>query len=73
MPANGTASVSVTIPSGIANGSHTVYAIGSTGDQASAAINVNTGTGFFATGTYAGNGPMTARSLGSASTPRSSS
>lgn len=55
VPANGTATVSVTIPSGIANGSHTVHAVGSTGDEASASITVNTGTGFFATGSYTGN------------------
>jgi hypothetical protein len=55
VPANGTASVSVTIPSGIANGPHTVYAVGSNGDQASANITVNTGSGFFATGSYTGN------------------
>jgi hypothetical protein len=36
------ATISVTIPSGTANGSHTVYAIGSAGDVASAAITVNT-------------------------------
>ena len=33
--------MSVTIPAGTGNGSHTVYAIGSGGDQASAAITVN--------------------------------
>ncbi len=55
VPAGGTATVTVTIPSGIANGAHTVYAIGSNGDQASAAITVNTGSGFFATGSYTGN------------------
>ena len=36
------ATISVTIPSGTANGSHTVYAIGSGGDVAGAAITVNT-------------------------------
>jgi hypothetical protein len=40
VPSNGTASVSVTIPSGVSNGAHTVYAIGSGGDVASAAISV---------------------------------
>jgi hypothetical protein len=40
VPANGTTSVSVTIPSGVSNGSHTVYAIGSQGDTASAGITV---------------------------------
>ncbi len=38
---NGAATNSVTIPSGTANGSHTIYAIGSSGDQASAAITVS--------------------------------
>jgi hypothetical protein len=37
---SGSASVSVTIPNGTSNGSHTVYAIGSSGDQASAGITV---------------------------------
>jgi hypothetical protein len=41
VPASGTASASVTIPAGTANGSHTVYAIGNTGDQASIPITVN--------------------------------
>ncbi len=40
VPSNGTASVSVTIPSGTSNGSHTVYAIGSGSDTASAALSV---------------------------------
>lgn len=39
-PSNGQASVSVTIPAGTANGSHTLYAIGSGGDAASAAFTV---------------------------------
>ena len=39
---NGAASVSVTIPNGTSGGSHTIYAIGSSGDQASVAITVNT-------------------------------
>lgn len=56
VPANGTATVSVTIPSGISNGSHTVYAVGNAGDQASADITVNTGSGFVATGSFTGNG-----------------
>jgi hypothetical protein len=38
---NGTATNAVTIPSGTANGSHTIYAIGSSGDQASVAITLN--------------------------------
>jgi len=40
VPSNGTSSVSVTIPAGTSNGSHTIYAIGSQGDQASVAISV---------------------------------
>jgi hypothetical protein len=55
VPSNGTANVSLAIPSGIASGSHTVYAIGNDGDQASANISVNTGSDFFATGSYTGN------------------
>jgi hypothetical protein len=39
-PTNGNATVSVTIPSGTSNGAHTVYAIGSNGDVASAPITV---------------------------------
>jgi hypothetical protein len=41
VPAVGTAVVAVTIPKGTSNGSHTVYAIGSSGDTASTSINVN--------------------------------
>jgi len=41
VPASGAATVSVTIPAGTANGAHTVYAIGSAGDVASAAITVS--------------------------------
>jgi|GEM_PF-1481383 len=41
VPASGTASVSVTIPSGTSNGVHTVYAVGSAGDTASAAVTVS--------------------------------
>ena len=41
VPENGHADVSVTIPAGTSNGSHTIYAIGSDGDQASAAVTVN--------------------------------
>lgn len=41
VPTNGTSSASVTIPAGTSNGAHTVYAIGSAGDQASQAITVN--------------------------------
>jgi hypothetical protein len=40
VPENGTASVSVTLPAGTANGAHTVYAVGSGGDTAGAAITV---------------------------------
>lgn len=40
-PASGSASITVTIPTGTSNGSHTVYAIGSSGDVASAAITVD--------------------------------
>lgn len=41
VPTNGTSSISVTIPAGLANGVHQVYAVGSLGSQASASINVN--------------------------------
>lgn len=40
VPANGTAGVSVTLPSGTSNGSHTIYAIGSGTDVASANVTV---------------------------------
>ena len=40
VPASGTANVSVTLPSGTAAGAHTVYAIGSLGDSASAPVTV---------------------------------
>lgn len=40
VPGNGTASASVTIPAGTANGTHTVYAVGSGGDTASVAVTV---------------------------------
>src|SRR5919204_354950 len=40
MPGGG-ASITVTVPAGTANGSHTVYAVGSSGDVASAAITVS--------------------------------
>jgi hypothetical protein len=40
VPGNGTASVSVTIPPGTTNGAHTVYAVGSGGDTASAPVTV---------------------------------
>ncbi|MDX6588669.1 MAG: hypothetical protein QOI31_3142 [Solirubrobacterales bacterium] len=41
VPANGTANVSVTLPDGVANGSHTIFAIGSGSDVASANVTVN--------------------------------
>jgi hypothetical protein len=41
VPASGSASVNVTLPAGTANGAHTIYAIGSGGDTASAAITVS--------------------------------
>ena len=41
IPTGGGASVSVTVPSGTSNGAHTVYAIGSDGSVASAAITVS--------------------------------
>jgi hypothetical protein len=41
VPASGNATTTTTIPSGTSNGSHTVYAVGSQGDVASAAITVN--------------------------------
>jgi hypothetical protein len=40
VPAGGGASVTVTVPAGTVNGSHTIYAIGSGGDQAAIAIAV---------------------------------
>lgn len=40
VPANGTATVLVTLPNGVANGSHTIFAIGSGGDVASQAVTV---------------------------------
>jgi hypothetical protein len=42
VPTNGTASASVTLPAGTAEGAHTVYAIGSLGDVASAPVAVDT-------------------------------
>jgi hypothetical protein len=41
VPSGGGSSITVTIPAGTANGSHTVYAVGSSGDVASAAITVS--------------------------------
>lgn len=40
VPGDGTAAVSVTLPAGTANGTHTVYAIGSAGDVAAATVTV---------------------------------
>ena len=40
VPANGTAAVSVTLPNGVPNGSHTIYAIGSGTDVASTSVTV---------------------------------
>ena len=42
IPASGSASVSVTLPAGTASGAHTVYAVGSAGDSASASVAVTT-------------------------------
>jgi hypothetical protein len=58
---SGAATNSVTIPAGTSNGSHTIYAIGSSGDQASASITVDA-LAYFGTGTAASritSGPMT--------------
>ena len=41
---DGSAGVSVTLPAGTSNGSHTVYAIGSSGDTASAGVSVTGST-----------------------------
>jgi hypothetical protein len=41
IPASGTASVQVTVPSTLADGGHSLYAAGSDGDQASAVFTVN--------------------------------
>ena len=41
VPASGTSSLSVTIPAGTPNGVHQVYAVGSLGTQANAAVTVN--------------------------------
>jgi hypothetical protein len=41
IPANGTASVQVTVPNTVADGTHTLYAAGSAGDQAGRAFTVN--------------------------------
>ncbi|MEA2373773.1 MAG: hypothetical protein QOD53_236 [Thermoleophilaceae bacterium] len=41
VPSGGGSNVTVTVPAGTANGAHTVYAVGSSGDVASAAITVS--------------------------------
>jgi hypothetical protein len=41
IPANGTASVQVTVPNSVTDGTHTLYATGSAGDQAGRAFTVN--------------------------------
>jgi hypothetical protein len=41
VPGSGTAAVSATLPAGTANGAHTVYAVGSAGDTASAVVTVS--------------------------------
>jgi hypothetical protein len=56
VPGSGTASVSVTIPSGTTDGSHTIYAIGSQGDTASAPLTVTTTGLRVASGSYTGTG-----------------
>jgi hypothetical protein len=56
VPAAGTANASVPVPAGVADGSHTVYAVGSGGDVASAPVTVGTSGMRVATGSYAGNG-----------------
>lgn len=49
VPANGSATVSVTIPSGTSSGDHNVYAIGSQGDVASTTVYVAASTTFTST------------------------
>jgi hypothetical protein len=44
IPSNGSATITVTIPSGTSNGSHTVYAVGGQGDVASVQITVSVPT-----------------------------
>ena len=50
VPTNGTSNVSVTLPTGTANGSHTIYAIGDQGDVASASVTVAVPTTIKTTG-----------------------
>lgn len=42
VPASGTSAITVTIPAGTSNGTHTVFAVGSQGSVASATIAINT-------------------------------
>ena len=56
VPADGTTDVSVTVPAGVADGSHTVYAIGNQGSVAGAPLTLNTSGIRVASGSYAGNG-----------------
>jgi hypothetical protein len=56
VPGNGTANVSVTIPGGVTDGSHTLYAVGDQGDVAGAPLTLNTSGTRVASGSYAGNG-----------------
>ncbi len=41
IPAAGAATATITLPAGTAQGSHTIYAVGSQGDSATAALTVN--------------------------------
>jgi hypothetical protein len=41
IPANGAATASITLPAGTAQGSHTIYAVGSQGETTSASLTVN--------------------------------
>ena len=70
VPASGTASVSVTIPATVADGAHTLYAIGNQGDVASTPLTQNTSGIRVASGSYTGNAARTpATSPGSGSSP----
>jgi hypothetical protein len=44
IPSSGSATVSATLPVGVSNGSHTIYAVGSAGDVASAPVAVSSTT-----------------------------
>jgi hypothetical protein len=50
IPSGGGASVTVTIPAGTSNGSHTVYAVGSSGDVSSASITIAVSYSFTTSG-----------------------